>query len=88
MMSYTQIRDSIVEHVTEVGKQIDGEYHKALTAFLDFVERKDKKLVEAVTLLKANGYIVAAPAAVPAEAVQASTPAATSAPAATDTPAP
>jgi hypothetical protein len=60
-MTLTEIRNSIVEHVTEAGKQLDGEYHKALTSFLDFIERKNSKLAEAVTLLKANGYTVTLP---------------------------
>lgn len=73
MMTISQIRDSIVEHVTEIGKQIDGDYHKALTSFLDFVERKDQKLAVAIQLLKANGYTVGLPAA-PESAPAAATP--------------
>lgn len=70
-MTLTEIRNSIVEHVTEAGKQLDGEYHKALTSFLDFIERKNSKLAEAVTLLKANGYTVTLPevAVAPVESV-------------------
>lgn len=60
-MTLTEMRNSIVEHVTEVGKSLDGEYHKALTTFLDFIERKDAKLAEAIQLLKANGYTVTLP---------------------------
>lgn len=76
-MTLTDIRNSIVEHVAEVGKQIDGEYHQALTAFLDFVERKDVKLKDAVALLAANGYTVTPPA--PAVPAPAAAPAATTA---------
>lgn len=61
-MTLTDIRSSIIEHVTEAGKVVDGEYHHALTAFLDFVERKDAKIKDAVALLTANGYTVVGPA--------------------------
>ncbi|VWC95579.1 hypothetical protein BLA39750_02198 [Burkholderia lata] len=62
MMTIQQMRDSIVEHVAEVGKAVDGEYHKAVTAFIDFIERKDAKIHDAVVLLLANGYHVESPA--------------------------
>lgn len=71
MLTFAQIRSTVSEHITAAGQAIDGEIHKAIHAFVDFVERKDKDLNDAVTLLRANGYIVAAPAAVPTDAAQA-----------------